>query len=164
LEPVLRRTLGPQIGLTLELASELRPVRVDPGQLSQVLLNLILNAHDAMPTGGTVTIATGSITLGFAPHAPRSTLGEPVLPGAYATLCVTDTGLGIDHDTLGHIFEPFFTTKPIGAGTGLGLSTVHGIVRQSNGYICVDSSPGRGTAFTLYLPHVETAIAQPQDT
>jgi len=158
LEPVLRRTLGAPISLALRLAPGLGAVRVDPGQLSQVLLNLILNARDAMPDGGTVTIGTASTVLGDAPSgdagAAPAASGESILPGPYATLTVSDTGYGMDHETVSRAFEPFFTTKPVGEGTGLGLSTVHGIVRQSSGYIRVDSAPGRGTTFTIYLPHV----------
>jgi two-component system cell cycle sensor histidine kinase/response regulator CckA len=150
LEPVIRRTLGAQIELAMHLAPELGLVRVDPGQLSQVVLNLVLNARDAMPDRGTLTIATTKVTLGT---GATSALGESIPPGTYVVLSVSDTGVGIDRETLSRIFEPFFTTKPIGAGTGLGLSTVHGIVRQSSGYVAVESAPGRGTTFRVFLRH-----------
>jgi two-component system cell cycle sensor histidine kinase/response regulator CckA len=156
LEPVIRRTLGAQIELAMHLAPELGLVRVDPGQLSQVVLNLVLNARDAMPDCGTLTIATTNAALGA---GAASALGESIPPGTYVVLSVSDTGSGIDWETLSRIFEPFFTTKPVGAGTGLGLSTVHGIVRQSNGYITVESAPGHGTTFSVFLRH---AAAEPK--
>lgn len=148
--PIIRRTLGAQIELRLDLAPHLAPVRVDPGQLSQVVLNLVLNARDAMPQHGTLTIATANITLDA---GDASALGEPIPDGPYVVLSISDTGDGIDQELLDHVFEPFFTTKPVGTGTGLGLSTVHGIVRQSNGYIAVTSTPEVGTTFRVFLPH-----------
>jgi PAS domain S-box-containing protein len=152
LEPVIQRTLGAQIELAMHLAPDLGLVRVDPGQFSQVVLNLVLNARDAMPDRGALTIATAKATLGAG--TASSALGEPIPPGAYAVLSVSDTGPGIDRETLSRIFEPFFTTKPVGAGTGLGLSTVHGIVRQSNGYVAVESAPGHGTTFSVLLRQI----------
>jgi len=155
LEPVLRRTLGESVALELRL-SPLGAIRADRGQLQQVLLNLAFNARDAMPLGGRVTIDTAAVALddGDAAEHPEVRLRR----GAYALLRMTDTGHGIDHETARHVFEPFFTTKGVGKGTGLGLSTVYGIVKQSDGYIWVDSEPGHGAAFRIYLPLVDAPV------
>jgi CheY-like chemotaxis protein len=156
LEAVLRRTLGDGITLDLRL-SPLGAIRADRGQLQQVLLNLALNARDAMPLGGRVTVETAAVELGDpdAAEHPEVRLRR----GPYARLCMSDTGHGIDHETARHVFEPFFTTKGVGKGTGLGLSTVYGIVKQSDGYIWVDSEPGRGAAFRIYLPLVDAPVS-----
>ncbi|MDZ3838102.1 MAG: ATP-binding protein [Rhodospirillales bacterium] len=151
---LLTRLLRSAIELRLE--GDDRPLRVliDPVRFDQVILNLAVNARDAMPSGGRLTIATAPQTVG-----PGTMIaGEAVPPGEYVRVTVADTGVGIPDDVLGHIFEPFFTTKAPGAGTGLGLATVYGIVRQAGGFVAVDSAPGRGAEFALLLP---SAVAQP---
>jgi CheY-like chemotaxis protein len=157
-EPVLRRVMGADCGVLVHLAPELGRVRADPGQLEQVLLNLALNARDAMPRGGTITVETAAaeLTIEYGRRKP----GTSIRPGKYALLSVSDTGHGMDRETLSHIFEPFFTTKGVGQGTGLGLSTVYGIVKQSNGYVWVYSEPGQGTVFKIYLPVVTAAATE----
>ncbi len=148
-ETTLRRVMGEDCAVRLRLSDHLPPVKADPGQLDQILLNLALNARDAMPRGGAFTVET------FAAELTTSMWGlKPevkVRPGSYAVLAVTDTGHGMDKETLSHIFEPFFTTKGIGQGTGLGLSTVYGIVKQSDGYVWAYSEPGQGATFKVYL-------------
>jgi PAS domain S-box-containing protein len=151
--PVLRRSMGEDCRVTLQLDPGLGPVKADPGQLEQVVLNLALNARDAMPGGGELSIETAAADVGEA--AAPGDGGAVMVPGRYAILSVRDTGRGMDRATLAHIFEPFFTTKEVGRGTGLGLSTVYGIVKQSGGYIWASSNPGRGSTFQIYLP--ETA-------
>jgi PAS domain S-box-containing protein len=152
-ETVLRRTMGEDCTVILRPGDRVPPIRADAGRLEQVLLNLTLNARDAMPKGGTLTVETfvASLSEDYARNRP----GVVVRPGTYAVLAVTDTGHGMDRETLGHVFEPFFTTKGVGHGTGLGLSTVYGIVKQSDGYVWAYSEPGRGSTFTVYLPVVE---------
>jgi two-component system, cell cycle sensor histidine kinase and response regulator CckA len=148
-EPVLTQTLGPDIDLDLGLSGDPVMVLGDRGQLEQVLLNLVRNARDATPNGGRVTIETSETLLdtdAFRAHAVA------VRAGAYAVLAVRDTGRGMSPDVLARIFEPFFTTKPTGEGTGLGLSTVYGIVKQSDGYVWASSEAGKGTTFTVFLP------------
>jgi two-component system, cell cycle sensor histidine kinase and response regulator CckA len=153
---MLRRLLGGGISLEIVPDPGLWYVMADPGQLEQVLVNLIVNARDAMPKGGRVTITTANCRV--SPEGPERAGG--VRPGTYATLSVADTGVGMDIATQARIFEPFFSTKETGAGPGLGLSSVYGIVEQSGGNITVESAPGRGSTFTIYLPrHNETNIA-----
>ena len=145
---MLRRMIGEDIGLHLELSPSVPTVLADPGQLGQVLMNLVVNARDAMPGGGELWIETGTLELD-GPLALR--FGTQRL-GAHAMLRVRDTGQGMDQTTLSMVFEPFFTTKPVGKGTGLGLPTVYGIVKQSSGGVLVESAPGAGTTFTIVLP------------
>ena len=149
LEGVLRRALGERSTLVLQLRAGGR-VKADSGQLAQVLLNLVLNSRDAMPLGGVVTVETRltELTEAYARQRPS----EGIHPGRYAVLSVSDTGHGMTLETLNRLFEPFYTTKPIGQGTGLGLATVHGIVKQSGGYVWVYSEVGQGTTFKVYLP------------
>ena len=155
-EPVVRRTMGDHYRVTLTLAAGPVQVRVDRGQLEQVLLNLALNAADAMPGGGHLTIRTAITTLASGDW--RLPLEPDVRPDAYIELSLQDTGTGMDAATLDRMFEPFFTTKSVGKGTGLGLSTVYGIVRQSGGYVAAASTVGVGSTFTIYLPvSAETA-------
>src|SRR5215471_5278986 len=146
---MLRRLLGEKIVLRLEHAQDLWPVRVDEGQISNAIMNLVVNARDAMPQdGGTVTIRTSNVTL-----AAARPIGAGLMPvGDYVLIEVADTGIGIAPENLAKIFEPFFTTKPVGHGTGLGLSTVYGIVKQTGGFIDVSSAVGKGTTFQVYLP------------
>jgi len=147
-EKLLERLIGEQIQIVLDLAASQDAVKVDPGQLEQVLVNLAVNARDAMPNGGTLTLSTSSVRLDdtYARQHPA------VSPGDFVMITVTDTGTGMDAETQARLFEPFFTTKPAGEGTGLGLATVYGIVKQSGGFIYVYSEPGHGTTFKVYLP------------
>ena len=156
LEGVLRRALGERSTLVLQLRAGSR-VNADPGQLSQVLLNLVLNSRDAMPLGGRLSIETSvaELTESYAKQRP----GVAIRPGPYAVIAVSDTGHGMGPETLGHLFEPFYTTKPLGKGTGLGLATVYGIVKQSQGYVWAYSELGEGTTFKIYLPLDASSVA-----
>ncbi|TAJ10766.1 MAG: PAS domain S-box protein [Nitrospirae bacterium] len=153
MDPILRRLIGEHIELVPALSQDLGPVKADPGQIEQVIMNLALNARDSMPNGGRLTIATVNATFDQGDAGKPSNLPS----GVYAQLIVTDTGQGMDKATLAHLFEPFFTTKDVGKGTGLGLATVYGIVAQSGGAIWASSEPGQGATFTVCLPQVAQA-------
>jgi CheY-like chemotaxis protein len=151
MERMLQHLIGEDIHLGIDLNPQLGPVKADPGQIEQVIMNLVVNARDAMPNGGHLSIQTENIVLGE--DFVREHEGSR--PGQYVLLSVSDNGCGISADARSHLFEPFFTTKDIGRGTGLGLSTVYGIVKQSEGYIRVESQEGLGSTFAVYLPQVE---------
>ena len=151
-ERMLQRLIGEHIQLTRSLSSRPLWVRADAGQLGQVIVNLVVNARDAMPEGGTLTVSTSYVTLS---EVAAASLGPDARPGEYAVLTMTDTGTGIPTELQELVFEPFFTTKGPGKGTGLGLTTVHGIVQQSRGFLRVQSQPGAGSTFEIYLPLAE---------
>jgi two-component system cell cycle sensor histidine kinase/response regulator CckA len=150
MERMLRRLIGEDVELVTDTAPDLGAVEADPGQIEQVIANLVVNARDAMPDGGRLVLRTANVGVNGQPRT------EPQMrPGAYVLLSVSDTGTGMDTETQSRMFEPFFTTKDVGKGTGLGLATVYGIVKQSGGYIWVTSSPGAGTTFDIFLPRAE---------
>src|SRR5689334_12223720 len=166
---LLRRLVGDTIDVRMEYGADLWPVHADEAQLSNAIINLVVNARDAMPKGGTVTIRSANESV-----VSAAAFGTAVMPaGDYVRIEVADTGTGIAPEHLGKIFDPFFTTKPVGQGTGLGLATVYGIVKQTGGFIDVKSEVGRGTTFQIYLPRhradenapaaSEAAAAGPRD-
>ena len=158
LEPMLRRLIGEDLDLEVVTDRRLGAVKADPGQMGQIIMNLVVNARDAMPQGGRLTLKTAAVDFTVGCHS-RFGLAPP---GAYVMLVVEDTGVGMDEATQAHVFEPFFTTKEPGKGTGLGLSTVYGIVKQSGGYLDLDSEPGAGSTFTIYLPRLEAIVEPPK--
>ena len=151
MEDMLRRLLGPEIRLEFSWQPDLGVINADESQISQVVMNLVVNARDAMPNGGTLAIETANVELGEE-HLD-------VIPGPHVPLTVADTGQGMTAEVRDRLFEPFFTTKERGHGTGLGLSMVHGIVRQCGGHIVVDSKPGSGTRFLVYFPRQREGVA-----
>jgi CheY-like chemotaxis protein len=154
---MLQRLMGEDIEQIVVLDPALAKTKADPGQIVQVIMNLVVNARDAMPKGGQLTITTANTSFKDA----VSFSGVAVLPGEYVMLSVRDTGTGMDEETRNRLFEPFFTTKATGKGTGLGLATVYGVVKQSGGYVFADSELGKGTNFRIYLPRVDLPLQTP---
>lgn len=157
---MLARVIGENVRIAVSAAADLKPVVVDQGQMEQVLLNLAVNARDAMPDGGTLLMETSNVHVTEPLHRPS--MPELIPPGTYVQLRVVDTGCGMDEVTAAHVFEPFFSTKESSKGTGLGLSIVHGIIRQCAGFVWVESAPGTGTAVTILLPIADAAMPVPQ--
>lgn len=159
MDGMLRRLIGEEtIEICTSLADDLGPVKADPGQIEQIIMNLAVNARDAMPTGGRLTLETRNVTV----HQERRRDALAMEPGEYVLLAVQDSGIGMDEEIQSHLFEPFFTTKEKGKGTGLGLSTVYGIVKRAGGTITVDTAPGHGTTFRIHFPRVTEAAASAQ--
>ncbi len=156
---MLRRLIGEDITLAWMPGPDPWKVRVDPSQIDQILANLTVNARDAIPGQGSITLSTEKALLNDPPDAGE----ESFVAGKYVLLTMSDTGSGMDKDILEHIFEPFFTTKQVGHGTGLGLATVYGIVKQNNGFLTVSSAPGEGTTFRIYLPVVDSEETAPSE-
>jgi CheY-like chemotaxis protein len=156
IEKMLRRLIGEDVEVVTALGPNLGTVEVDPSQVEQILMNLIVNARDAMPNGGKLTIRTENVELG----EDYLTTHEDVMPGQYILLAVTDNGTGMAPETLARVFEPFFTTKEPGKGTGLGMPMVYGIVKQSGGSIDINSELAHGTTVKVYLPRVEAAVEE----
>lgn len=160
---LLRRTLGETINIKVNFEENLWPCKADPGKVENALLNMAINARDAMPDGGTLTIEIKNALL----DEDYAAIQSDIEPGKYVMLAVSDTGIGIEADQLQHVFEPFYTTKEIGKGTGLGLSMVYGFAQQSKGHVSIYSEPGQGTTLKLYLPQSSDSVpiiqSQPED-
>jgi two-component system cell cycle sensor histidine kinase/response regulator CckA len=157
---MLPRLIGEHIEYIFSPEPKLATVKADPGQIEQVIMNLVVNSRDAMPNGGTITVRTGNVVINDAEARQH----PPMTAGNYVLLSVSDTGQGMTPETKAHIFEPFFTTKEVGKGTGLGLATVYGVVKQSDGFVWVESTVGQGTTFEIYLPQVSGKAAPTSDT
>jgi len=160
IEPMVRPLIGEDVELILKLDPAAGNIRADSGQIDQILVNLVVNGRDAISDGGTITIETGNVTF----EEPDAIEYFDVTPGSYVLLAVSDTGIGMDRATREHAFEPFFTTKEVGKGTGLGLATTYGIVRQAGGHIWLYSEPDHGSTFKLYFPRVDDAVEDPGES
>jgi CheY-like chemotaxis protein len=156
LDKLLRRLMDDNIEMTTHTQNAIGKVKADPAQIEQVIMNLVVNARDAMTAGGRILLETSNVDL----DSDYADEHVTVKPGKYVMLAVSDSGIGMSQQTIAHIFEPFYTTKESGSGTGLGLSTVYGIVKQSGGYIWVYSEPGKGSTFKVYLPRAEDPVEQ----
>jgi signal transduction histidine kinase len=165
---LVRRTVAssslgnPAVAVEEKLDPELWPATIDRGQLESALMNLIVNARDAMAGGGTLTLSTANVVVEAPDGSGEAEANDAIAPGAYITVAVSDTGVGIPKEVIAHIFEPFFTTKRPGEGSGLGLSMVYGFAKQSGGHVEVESEPGRGTTVRLYLPRAQERAAEQQ--
>jgi CheY-like chemotaxis protein len=160
MDELMRRSLGEHISVELKTAPNLWPAKIDPGQLESAVLNLAVNARDAMPQGGRITIETANVEL----DADYTSMNPDVKPGEYVMVAVGDSGSGMSAELLERVFEPFFTTKEVGKGTGLGLSMVYGFVKQSDGHVRIYSEPGIGTIVRLYLPRADAAPVRARQT